>query len=1131
MKAVPRCSLVFLLLVALAGSSFAGHGITNWPENKAGAVSLTFDDGTQSQLSLGIPALDARGLKGTFYVITDRVGTAWDPWKSAAMAGHEIDSHTKSHPYLTSLSTAQIRDELGGSRPLIDAQITSQKVFSLAYPYGDVNTNVSTIARDYYFAARGVNCGLNQPPYDFYNVKACSPDSLDDVYYQTDVAETQGRWLVTFFHSLDGTGYGAWDIVEFGNYLDYLKTRDLWVGPLDAMVKYIQEKANSSLSVSSSSTDNIVLTLTDTLDDATYDQPLTLRSEVPSGWSSVKVQQGSTITTVNSILEGATRVIYYSAVPDRGPISLTKDSSSGNQAPIDVIDTPVQNMTVNKGDSVNFSGSAMDPDGNLPLSHRWKFGAGSGIPDSTVKDPGAKQFNNPGIHTVTFTSTDALGLPTPTPATRVITVLGAPSDVVIDNGGPGTSSTGGWDVSGASGSYGSNSVWSRDGTKYTFSFTPTVSGNYDVSMWWTTWPSRSTAVPVDITHSGGTARVTINQQVNGGKWNSLGSYSLVAGVSYTVTITSQPGPSSTCADAVKFAYLGGGGVNQPPLAANDTATTTKGTPVAINVVANDTDDVGINAASVAIVTSPAAGTAVPNGSGSVTYTPNGTFTGTDTFTYTVADGQGAVSNAATVTVTVTIPAQNQPPVAVNDSATTTKGTPVAINVVANDTDDVGINAASVAIVTSPGHGTAVPNGSGSVTYTPNGTFTGTDTFTYTVADGQAAVSNAATVTVTVNAVSAEVVIDNGGPGTSFTGGWDVSGATGSYGSNSVWSRDGAKYTWSFTPSASGNYDVSMWWTEWPSRSTAVPVDITHSGGTARVTINQQVNGGKWNSLGSYSLIAGVSYKVTITSQPGPSSTCADAVKFANLGGGGGVNQPPLARNDSATTTKGTPVAINVVANDTDDVGVVAASVAIVTSPGHGTAVPNGSGSVTYTPNGTFTGTDTFTYTVADGQGAVSNAATVTVTVNAVSAEVIIDNGGPGTSFTGGWDVSGASGSYGSNSVWSRDGAKYTWSFTPSASGNYEVSMWWTEWPSQEHGGSGGHHALRRDGAGHHQSAGERREVEQPWELLPDRGRGLHGDDHLAAGTVLHRRGRGEVRPVDECGRVCRRGGQHHVRVP
>ena len=74
-------------------------------------------------------------------------------------------------------------------------------------------------------------------------------------------------------------------------------------------------------------------------------------------------------------------------------------------------------------------------------------------------------------------------------------------------------------------------------------------------MWWTTWPSRSTAVPVDIKHSGGTARVTINQQVNGGRWNGLGTYSLTGGVTYTVTVISQPGPSSTCADAVRFTRL------------------------------------------------------------------------------------------------------------------------------------------------------------------------------------------------------------------------------------------------------------------------------------------------------------------------------------------------------------------------------------------------------------------------------------------------------------------------------------------------------------------------------------------------------------------------------------------------
>jgi hypothetical protein len=143
--------------------------------------------------------------------------------------------------------------------------------------------------------------------------------------------------------------------------------------------------------------------------------------------------------------------------------------------------------------------------------------------------------------------------------------------------------------------------------------------------------------------------------------------------------------------------------------------------------------------------------------------------------------------------------------------------------------------------------------------------------------------------LTAEGYTAEVIIDNGKAGTSYTGSWSVSGASGYYGSDSVWSRDGATYTWTFTPQTSGTYDISMWWTEWPSRSTNIPVDIQHAGGTKRVYINQLQNGGKWNLLGSFSYSAGVKYKVTIISQPGPSSTCADAVKFAPAGG---TTSPP-----------------------------------------------------------------------------------------------------------------------------------------------------------------------------------------------------------------------------------------------
>ncbi len=107
------------------------------------------------------------------------------------------------------------------------------------------------------------------------------------------------------------------------------------------------------------------------------------------------------------------------------------NGTPGTQAPDGIIDAPIQNMTINLGQSIAFSGTGRDPDGNLPLNFRWNFGAGSGIPDAMVEDPGLIRFNNPGIFTVTFTVTDSQGLADPTPATRVITVPGGTGGAMI----------------------------------------------------------------------------------------------------------------------------------------------------------------------------------------------------------------------------------------------------------------------------------------------------------------------------------------------------------------------------------------------------------------------------------------------------------------------------------------------------------------------------------------------------------------------------------------------------------------------------------------------------------------------------------------------------------------------------
>ncbi len=186
-----------------------------------------------------------------------------------------------------------------------------------------------------------------------------------------------------------------------------------------------------------------------------------------------------------------------------------------------------------------------------------------------------------------------------------------------------------------------------------------------------------------------------------------------------------------------------------PVADDDTGETQFDAAVVIDVVANDTDADGIDPTTVAIVSNPENGAVVNNLNGTVTYAPAAVFSGTDSFTYTVKDTQGATSNEATVTITVQ-PPPNASPVANPDTAETRFNTLVVIDVVDNDTDADGtVDPASVAIVGDPAHGTAASNGSGAVTYTPATDFSGPDSFSYTVKDNQGAISNVATVTVTV----------------------------------------------------------------------------------------------------------------------------------------------------------------------------------------------------------------------------------------------------------------------------------------------------------------------------------------------------------------------------------------------
>ena len=284
----------------------------------------------------------------------------------------------------------------------------------------------------------------------------------------------------------------------------------------------------------------------------------------------------------------------------------------------------------------------------------------------------------------------------------------------------------------------------------------------------------------------------------------------------------------------------------------------------------------------------------------------------------------------------------------------------------------------------------------------------------------------------------DVIIDNGAPGTSSTEVWQISGGSNPYGANSYWSRDGSTYTWQFDSQPAGEYEVLMWWSQWPSRGTDIDVTISYFGADEVVSINQYENAGQWNSLGTYNF--GTSGGVTITAADGSTvSTCADAVWFRLIS----ENLPPTATIDSvAPNPAELGQTINFTGHGQDSDGSITAYNWESSIDG------NLSNANFFSTNALSEGVHTIFFEVQDNQGAWSQAVSEVLTAGEVPVEIIVDNRDIDTSEIGTWQVSGGSNPYSVDSVWSRDGGIFTWYFTPPQNGEYEVSMWWTEWSSR-----------------------------------------------------------------------------------
>ncbi len=256
-------------------------------------------------------------------------------------------------------------------------------------------------------------------------------------------------------------------------------------------------------------------------------------------------------------------------------------------------------------------------------------------------------------------------------------------------------------------------------------------------------------VPVALAH--GTLTV-----LSDGSFSYMPALNSTAGDTFSYEVSDGNGGAATATVTISVTP-----VNDPPVADADSYSTSEDmvlhVPAATGLLDGDTDldgdtlsvsQINGSAANVGMPVALAHGTLTVLSDGSFSYMPALNSTAGDTFSYEVSDGNGG---KATATVTINVTAVNDPPVAVDDSFTTPKdmalsGNVLSANPTTADSDldggtlsisQVNGSAANVGIgTTTTAGGSVILNSNGSFNYTPASNYSGTDSFSYQLSDGQ-----------------------------------------------------------------------------------------------------------------------------------------------------------------------------------------------------------------------------------------------------------------------------------------------------------------------------------------------------------------------------------------------------------
>lgn len=363
------CFKTFAKINKSDSSDWGKTYVTEWADNRQSAFSFSFDDGFISQYENVKNILNQNDFPATYFILppflTDslpgiwRYGT-WPMFLEMYNENYELASHSLNHPDLTQLPIGDtltpntIHHELYHSKKMINERTSSEYCISFAYPFAIHNVLVDSLTSLYYESSREVGDVANQSSLvgmDWFKLKSNQVEfDLPRDSLQDDLDE-----LNTFINWIDNSiQNGTWGIHLAHEVVPYAELNDLlnqgayhpianewlillcdwlegesdqnkiWIETIGNVTKYIKERDSYNYYIISKSNFKIEIELTDTLNNAIYNHPLSAFIAVPDEWDFVLVEQGNETEVLESFYTDSMQLVFADVIPDGGLIKLTK---------------------------------------------------------------------------------------------------------------------------------------------------------------------------------------------------------------------------------------------------------------------------------------------------------------------------------------------------------------------------------------------------------------------------------------------------------------------------------------------------------------------------------------------------------------------------------------------------------------------------------------------------------------------------------------------------------------------------------------------------------------------------------------------------------------------------------------